>query len=398
MYAGLLISHNITALWASIFIPIYPLLTAENVKWPTIIAVGGALGVVMSAFFWYPALRLSKLTLHSGDVAAMWGTPKSLHTHAIYWQQHFVETLGYGASVAGPNDKLGINIGLAVLVGVLLALVAAFQNGFTWRQRYRLGLFLLLTFVILFIMSPQMPWQKVPAILLYVQFPWRLLIFTAFFGAAAMAMASPVIDRWIHPVILAGLAAIIAIPTLPVISIPQVIKKMSPEQLARWNYRWERKGIYGGTALQEFLPKWVHGQYLDPLFLEKHPIPENRLTVTSGDLKCERYTHIGTSYEYFYNALTDSEAHMALFYWPGWELRIDGRRLSKNVKPDADGLISISLPAGRHRAELRYDLSPEGKIARIFSSAAIVVWISILFVWAFSRWRGIHRGRQATVP
>jgi hypothetical protein len=394
MYAGLLISHNITALWASIFIPIYPLLTAKDLKWPTIVAAGGTLGVVMSAFFWYPALRLSKLTLHSGDVAAMWGTPQSLHTHAIYWQQHFIETLGYGASVPGPNDQLGINMGLAVLIGVLLAAVATFQKGFTSRQRYRLGIFLLLTFVVLFIMSPQMPWQKVPSILLYVQFPWRLLIFTAFFGAAAMAMASPVIDRWIHPAILAGIAAMFAIPTLPMISMPQVIKKLSPEQLARWNYRWERKGVYGGSALQEFLPKWVHGQYLDPQFLEKHPIPENRLTVTSGDLTCDGYTHLGTSYEYSYNALTDSEARIALFYWPGWELRVDGIRRQDNVKPDADGLISINLPAGRHQAELRYDLSQEGKIARVFSSAAIIAWISILLVWVFSQWQAYSQRQR----
>ena len=126
----------------------------------------------------------------------MWGTPKSLHTHAIYWRQHFFETIGYGASIAGPNDKLGINIGLAVLIGVLLAAVAVFCRGyFTGRQRYRLAFFLLLTLAVLFIMSPQMPWGKVPSLLRYVQFPWRLLIFTAFFGAAAMAMASPVIDR-----------------------------------------------------------------------------------------------------------------------------------------------------------------------------------------------------------
>ena len=147
------------------------------------------------------------------------------------------------------------------------------QALFTGRQRYRLALFLLLTLAVLFIMSPQMPWGKVPSLLRYVQFPWRLLIFTAFFGAAAMAMASPVIDRWVHPVILVGVAVIFAIPTLSMISMPQVIKKMAPDQIPRWNYRWERKGLYGGTAIQEFLPKWVQGDYLKPEFLEKHPGP-----------------------------------------------------------------------------------------------------------------------------
>jgi hypothetical protein len=394
MYAGLLLSHNITALWASIFIPIYPLLTAENVKWPSVVAAGGALGAAMSAFFWYPALKLSKLTLHAGDIAAMWGTPKLLHTHAIYWTQHFVETLGYGASIAGPNDKLGINMGLTLLVGVLLAVVAAFQKGFKLRQRYRLGLFLFLTFVVLFIMSPQMSWGKVPPLLRYVQFPWRLLIFTAFFGAAAMAMASPVVDRWIHPIILVALAAIFAIPTLPMISMPQVVKKMSPQQVARWNYRWERKGVYGGTALQEFLPKWVRGDYLKPEFLETQQVPENRLLITSGDLTCQTYSHTGTSYEYTYKASTDSTARVALFYWPGWELSIDGKLQSDNVRPDDNGLILINLPGGSHRAELRYALSPEGKAARVLASAAALVWLSILVWWIFSQWQAYSQRQR----
>jgi hypothetical protein len=202
-----------------------------------------------------------------------------------------------------------------------------------------------------------------------------------------MAMASLVIDRWVHPVLLTGLAALFAIPTLSMISMPNVIKKMSPEQLARWNYRWERKGLYGGTALQEFLPKWVHGDYLKPEFLEKHPVPENRLTVTSGDLVCESYRHRGTTYEYRYNASTDSEARVALFYWPGWELWIDGNVQSDNIRPDDDGLILMTLPGGAHRLELRYALSPEGKVARVLASAAALVWVSILLAWLLSVWR-----------
>ncbi len=387
MYAGLLLSHNITALWGSLFIAIYPLLTARDLKWPLTVAGGGLLGTTMAAFFWYPALKLSKLTLHAGDVAAMWGTPKLLHTHAIYWRQHFIESLGYGASIAGPDDSLGINLGFAVLICVALSTIALFQRGLKTGQRYRVGLFLLLTFLILFIMSPQMPWKKVPAIFLYLQFPWRLLIFTAFFGATASAMASPVIDRWIHPAVLTGLAVVFAIPTLPMILMPQVIKKMSPEQLVKWNRRYERTGLYAGSAIQEFIPKWVHGDYLNPQFLEEHPIPQNRLTVTSGDLVCKNYTHRGCFYEYSYKATAYSEARVAVFYWPGWELRVDGKLSEKPPEVEKNGLILLHLPAGSHVAELRYNLSPEGKFARIFSSAAAGMWVVIIFVLMFTRWR-----------
>jgi hypothetical protein len=387
MYAGLLLSHNITALWATIFIAAYPLLTARDIKWPLSVAAGGLLGTALSAFFWYPALKLKVLTQKAGDVASMWGTPDLVHQHAIFWRQHFLEALGNGASIPGPNDTLGINIGFAVLISVFLAAAALFQKALTGRQRWHVALFLFLTSVVLFIMSPQMPWEKIPPVLRYVQFPWRLLIFTGFFGAAVVAMASPVVDRWIHPAILTGLAVIFAIPTLPMVFMPQLIKKMSPEQLTRWNHRWERKGLYGGSAIQEFLPKSVHGEYLKPEFLEKHPIPENRLTVLSGDLVCTSYSHRGTSYEYSYAASTDSEAQIAVFYWPGWELRVDGKLLPENLTLDADGLVRVKLPAGTHRAEVRYNLSTEGKSARVVSSAALVAWLSIIFGGILSRWR-----------
>jgi hypothetical protein len=394
MYAALLLSHNITALWATIFIAAYPLLTAESIRWPISVAVGGLLGATMSAFFWYPALKLKSLAQSAGTATGMAGTPQLLHQQAVFWRQHFMETLGYGGSVPGSDDNLGINMGFTVLLGVLLAMVAVFQRGFTGKQRYCLAVFLVITAIVLFMMSPQMPWQKVPEIFLYIQFPWRLLIFTSFFGAAAMAMASPVIDRWVHPAILTALAAIFAIPTLPMISLPNVIKKMSPEQLSRWNHRFERKGFYAGADGGDFIPKWVQGDYLKPEFLEKNPVPENRLTVTSGDLVCETYQRRGASYKYTYNASTDSEARMALFYWPGWELSVDDKLQSNSIKRDNNGLILINLPAGTHRMELRYTLSPQGQAARVLASAGALVWLSILLGWIFSQWHKYWRRQR----
>ena len=391
MYAALLLSHNITALWATIFIAAYPLLTAENMRWPINVAVGGLLGTTMSAFFWYPALKLKSLTQSAGTVTGMAGTPQLLHQHAVFWHQHFTETLGYGPSVPGPDDTLGINMGFTVLLGVLLAIIAVFQRGFTGKQRYRVAVFVVITVIVLFMMSPQMPWQKVPAILLYIQFPWRLLIFTSFFGAAAMAMASPVIDRWVHPAILTGLAAIFAIPTLPMIMMPNVIKRMSPDQLNRWNHRFERKGFYAGANGGDFIPKWVQGDYLKPEFLEKDPVPENRLTVTSGDLVCENYHRRGTIYEYTYKASTASEARMALFYWPGWELRIDGKIQPERIRLGADGLLSVSFPAGVHHAELKYALSPAGRFGRNISFLGCAAWVSAAMLFALQSWRRYRR-------
>jgi hypothetical protein len=409
MFAGLLLSHSITALWGTVFIAAYSLLTARDLKGPLTAAAGGILGLALSAFFWYPSLRLVGLTLKAGDMTAMWAIPRDLHRQALPWREHFVEALGYGGKGPGTDNTLGANMGLAVLISLLLGSVAIFHRGLTGPQRQRLAVFVSLTFVILFIMSPQMSWGKVPSMLLYVQFPWRLLIFTAFFGTGAAAVATPVIDRWIHPTLLTGLAVIFAIPTLPMILSPPVIKQMPPNQLERWTNRWERAGLYAGTLFQVFSPKWVQGDYRNPKFLAEHVIPENRLTLISGDMACNGYSHSGCTYKYIYTATIDSEAYIAVFYWPGWELRIDGNRDLEGVRLGKDGLLQIRFPAGSHRAELHYNLSSEGKIARVVSTIAATVWAAIFFFWIFSRWlnsestfprgkRGMREATRATGP
>lgn len=119
----------------------------------------------------------------------MWGTPGLVHEQSIFWRQHFLEALGDG-NTRIPGGALGINIGFAMLIGVMLSAVGLSQRGLRGTQRQRLALFILLAFLVLFIMSPQMPWGRIPAVFRYLQFPWRLLIFTGFFEPQRL--------RWHH--------------------------------------------------------------------------------------------------------------------------------------------------------------------------------------------------------
>ena len=142
MQCGLMLSHNVIALYGTIAIGCYVVLTTSNVRWPITVMAGGALGAAMAAYFWLPALVLVKLTNASlperPDVASTITSASDLHLHALYWQQHFVERLGIGGSIAGPDDPMGINLGIAVLIGIVLAAIAVFRPGLSRGQRYRL--------------------------------------------------------------------------------------------------------------------------------------------------------------------------------------------------------------------------------------------------------------------
>jgi hypothetical protein len=402
MHAGLMLSHNVIALYGTIAVGCYVLLTTSNVRWPITVMAGGALGAAMAAFFWVPALSLVKLTFAGlpvrQDFASTIASPSDLHLHALYWQQYFVERLGTGGSIAGSNDPMGINFGIAVLVGTALATIALFRPGLTRPQRYRLSICLVFIGIFLFAMSRQMNWERVPAMLRYVQFPWRLLIFTALFGCLATAMASPVLDRWLHPLVLVLIAILMAIPTLPaILNLPGLLTDHgTTDRMLRWYARQERGGWFGGAAPYEYWPVTLKPPRIDMKYLASNPAPANRIASASGEITVENYEHKGTTYTYRYAAPADLTVQIAVVYFPGWELRIDGQRQSERLSMSDDGLMNVKLPSGSHTAELKYTLSPIGSVARFVSCLACLVWLSMAVLLAI-RHRREYWGPQ-TLP
>ena len=402
-YSGLMLSHNITALYGTIAMALYALLTMREKRWVLAVMAGGALGAAMAAFFWLPALTLLKLT-NAGlpqriGVSPTTTPPDVLHSHALYLQQHFIESLGTEGSIAGPNDAMGINLGIAVLIGVALAAIALFRPGLSAVARYQLFTCLAIVAVFLFAMSQQMDWACVPAILRNVQFPWRLLIFTAFFGCLATVRASPILDRWFHPHVWTLIAILLAIPTLPcILTRPGLLTDWgSTDRVLRWYARKEKENWYGGNAPQEFWPLSVKSPLTDPKFLSNNPPPANRLTVVSGEINIENYRHEGTAYLYKYTAKNEVSAHVAVVYFPGWELRIDGKERTNDISMTGEGLVGLKLPAGAHTAELKYGLSPIGRIGRATSLLGWAIWGVLATILALKIWN-IWRPRSGAVP
>src|ERR1043165_2856002 len=392
MQAGLMLSHNVIALYGTIAIGCYVLLTTSNVRWPITVATGGALGAGMAAYFWVPALVLVKLTNASlaqrRGVASTITSASVLHEHALYWQQQFIERLGIGGSIPGPDDPMGINLGIALLVGVVLAAMALLRPGLTGTQRYRLGVCLALVGIFAFAMSRQMDWQRVPAILRYVQFPWRLLIFTALFGCLATVIAAPVLDRWVHPLVWVLLAALMAIPTLPaILNLPGLLTdRGTTERVLKWYARQERGGWFGGAAPEEYWPLTVKAPLTDPKYLVNNPPPENRLSAATGEITIDNYQHTATAYSYRYTAPADVVATIAVASFPGWELKIDGQRQHNKISMSDIGLVNLQLPAGSHTAQLKYTISPIGRTARNISYLAWAIWLGAATLLGVRRW------------
>mgnify|MGYP000883477223 CR=1 FL=1 len=373
-YALLMLSHNISALYGTMLAGGYVLLTARSVKFPLLVAAGGAAGACMSSFYWLAAMRHLPL-VKAGDVMSMWGTPQGLTKHAVYLKQHLIETLGRGISVEGASDDLGINLGRVILGGCVLAIVALFRSG--WGRGGRARVVLLLSFMAIFVfmMSVWMPWTRVPGLFRYVQFSWRLLLFTSFLGAVLWAAASPVVDRWVHPLIVVAVAALLGIPASYRYIIVPVPPAWNDNKLPEWYTIQEQgKRLFAGCAVRDYKPHTAREHFTDYKYVSENPPPANRLETVGGDLVVRAFKRKGASYQYDCTATTDSLARVHVFYFPGWTLRLDGKAAPERLVCGSDGLVNLRIPAATQQIVLQYEYSRFTRATLWLSRVSWAAW------------------------
>ncbi len=200
-YGGLMVTSNLVALIFTPFLGLYLLLLLLNrineeqplrqlsresffpllanvLRIGMAPAVGLVLGLLISAFFWLPALAEGPLVSQE----QWYGGYYDPEQHFVYPHQLFEPGWGFGISQPGPDDvqqgALGFQLGAVPLVLAVLALVAMARLQPALRRELRI--FWLWLAVAIFLMLPFSAWlwQNVGPVT-FAQFPWRWLMLTA---------------------------------------------------------------------------------------------------------------------------------------------------------------------------------------------------------------------------
>jgi hypothetical protein len=200
-YGGLMVTSNLVTLIFTPFLGLYLLLLllnrineeqplrqlsresffpliANTVRIGAAPAVGLLLGLMISAFFWLPALAEGQLVSQE----QWYGGYYEPEQHFVYPHQLFAPGWGFGISQPGPDDvqqgALSFQLGAVPMVLASLALVAMARLQPSWRRELRI--FWLWLGVAIFLMLPFSAWlwEHVGAVT-FAQFPWRWLMLTA---------------------------------------------------------------------------------------------------------------------------------------------------------------------------------------------------------------------------
>ncbi len=202
-YAGIILSHNITAMIFSLFLVplflvfLYRSLRTKNLSISYYLSSIIFFGLSLSAFFWLPALWEAKYV----DVGGLVAGTNNFRLHFLCPGQLWDSAWGFGGSAPGcMADGLSFKIGkLHILMAALAFLLTLWKWG---KDRFRNKTVLLTTFYLLLstFMTQELskPVWEVFQPLAYVQYPWRFL---SFIILAASFLAGAVIwqfkNKWL---------------------------------------------------------------------------------------------------------------------------------------------------------------------------------------------------------
>lgn len=355
-------------------------------------ALGLALGLLGTAFFWSPALIERAFTRAVEDVFV---SISPFYLRFLDWHELLAWPRALDGRAANPWVPFSLGPAALTLAGLgILALVLRRRvNGLTgqrgnesasWRVSafaqqqglFFLGLLALCVFMVL--PASNWVWSNAPFLAL-AEFPWRWLglanLSLAFLGGASATC-------WFSPPRRTALAlggtlalllasAVYLYPFRPFVRYGATAPDMMGYESA--------SGAVGTTTLGEYLPRWVKST-------PDTPPPAEALRQGDAVEKLDRASLPGgataraldrtpVSVVYHFDSPRPFQARFFTFYFPGWRAYIDGQPVEISIEPGS-GLITVPMPAGSHQLRLGFGDTPLRRASNAVSGAALVVLIA----------------------
>jgi len=407
-YAGLILSHNISALIFSPFVLLYLVILALRSKGSRWRVVGLGLlslgfGIALAAWFWLPAvveLRYVQLGPSTQDYFHY-----SNHFRALNLVQR---RLLFDYSVAPDlTGRSPFAMGLAQAVLAALGMLLLIVRGFRRRLEAR-GWFVLVGLLISTIMITPLSrflWDHLPLLPL-VQFPWRFLSVQSLFTAAATAALIP-LSSTNHPSPIPNPQSPISnlqpptsnfqppfsiLHSLPAATllILSVLLPLHPDRLpiGPSDVTAERLRLYelfagniGTTIRYEWLPNTVTPRPFTSAALIEPGVPLRAIPLEGAPLEATLVERKPTRQTW---RVWGGGGRIAfpLAYWPGWGARLDGEPVP--VWPvEGSGYLALAAPPGEHTIILWLGRTP----LRAAAEAISLVTVSALLIIVAARSR-----------
>lgn len=389
-YALLILSHLATAFMFTLLIVPYFLLSLQlyrTKKFVKQFALSMVLGASLAAFYLYPATQETNL-VHTEVIArgAGWDYTKN-------FMYTFLDRLPSDGYYWGIFDHRYYEVsnalfGLAVLICLVVLLINIDKVKTYVKEPSRINIaiamftisFLMMTPISIFI------WLMIKQ-MKSLQFPWRFASLILPFGAVVMVYAFDLIGKFLKEKInlssIRFLCCSIAI-LFALLLYVDFINIFRWYWVSRENY--VRHAMYVVWQNREYQPNltgdpnWEQNDYgrdFLPTILSSNPISDVTLIKWSSH---KRIFQIFSE--------TDHQIRFRTFYFPGWNVYIDGKQSTISMDPKSGAMV-VQVGAGKHEIVLTFELTPLRKGASYCSFIALAIYL--YFFLSFLKEKRINR-------
>ncbi len=202
--SGIVLTHNISGMYCALFVMAYVITQARRLLKEVVLLRSLGLAALMStllmAYFVGPLLEhkaTNNYAIFNADmVSDLYISAENIHDHAIKFWQLFSHNFDLGGSLPLASDRPE----MPFLVGIPLMLFAAL-GAYAMRRHPARSLiwFSVAAALLSLVMTLDVfPWEFMPGFLYYLQFPWRLFLFTVFFLSLAGGSAALLLPGHYH--------------------------------------------------------------------------------------------------------------------------------------------------------------------------------------------------------
>lgn len=381
LWSCLFLSHNVSALlFSPVILILTVLLEKSSPKNLIRIVLPFLTSILVTAFFWLPALFFSKETLYPSLIAreaAMRGSYfKSLST--------LVEN-SIGTIQKGSVYYMDFTTGLPILIALCSAF---FYMIFLLAKNYGVGmkkkavqtsslvlpsvvLTLLLLSLFLANYSSQWVWNGL-SFLSAIVYPYRFLFPATFAGAFLSAFLAK------KNAVLGGVLLVFAIISGRPFTNPSIDHFPYDD---RYFYQiqtiYYAPGTLKNMATTEFLPRWVNPDFLkkeEENYQKTSTLPAKIDVGKNGRVISEE--HRQESIDAQLALSSDTSVLVRTFFFPNWQASVD--TIPVAVSKDTDGAMVVEVPKGNHHLSLFFGTSQVEMIGYIISFFGICFLIATL--------------------
>lgn len=328
--AGLILTHQVIAMYTAIICFVYLIVFFKKLKSKTVlknIGVNLLFCILMTSFYWVGLLQHYFSTSYEVFVPGRMEREEVLIFYKAKFSQLFI---------TNSEQTMIYAIGLLSVIGLVLTPIAYKKIPEEYKKTY---MFFLITVVILIGMTLSIfPFEKLPQALTMLQFTFRLFTFTSFFFAFVVATNFAILIKNFKTLDIVVLLTISILLLVPYKSKLDFNLQENEERLINGVRVTENTGrVHAGMASMEYLPtkafknlKYIANRKDEAIVLDNDEAVISDYTKQASNMNCK-----------ISNINKETTIELPYTYYLGYRVYADGQEI-KYTESD-NGFIQINI-------------------------------------------------------